>query len=293
MTKFNVGDKVRIIRDLYPHLLDKEGVITEDDGTSTTPYRVYLESGASHWKYGHMLELVTPATPPAQKKSARITALETQVAELQAKVDALESAGKYPLTTQFNRLVDVKVDRILADIERKAKPKTQLPNEQRADVIKRAKAFVADAKRTPSFGGEKAYLNSVDGGKTGHWCNVEFLVNADKRTVVALMRWRYDNSVTSRGIAKCDPDDVFNADIGKAIALARALGVEVPTEFVKAVQPTEFVLGHRLYVSTQFPNELVADRTSVDKGAVRLSFIKTHENDGETRIIDDTDAVYE
>ena len=65
----------------------------------------------------------------------------------------------------------------------------------------------------------------------------EFRVNRNKRTVVALSY--YKGRVHGRGIAKCAPDDVFNVHIGKAIALRRALGLEVPEEYVKAPQPTE------------------------------------------------------
>src|SRR5699024_6358602 len=39
------------------------------------------------------------------------------------------------------------------------------------------------------------------------------------------------------------PHEVLNACIGKAIALARALEVDVPKEFLNAVQPDELVKG--------------------------------------------------
>ncbi|TFW49265.1 hypothetical protein [Bacillus sp. 005/A4HT-01/001] len=45
------------------------------------------------------------------------------------------------------------------------------------------------------------------------------------------------------GIAKCAPTDCFNAHIGKAIALRRALGLEVPSEYLNVPQPTEVRVG--------------------------------------------------
>lgn len=77
----------------------------------------------------------------------------------------------------------------------------------------------------------------------GYAVDVSFIVNANKRTVVALMMGVSTGLVRSKGIAKCNPADVFNEHIGKAIALGRALGKDV-SEFENAVQPTEPVVGH-------------------------------------------------
>jgi hypothetical protein len=74
-------------------------------------------------------------------------------------------------------------------------------------------------------------------------CNAEFIVNKEKRTVVALLRGYESGNVYARGIAKCDPTDCFNVHIGKAIALRRALGLEVPAEYLNTPQPTEVRVG--------------------------------------------------
>ncbi|MEY8695915.1 hypothetical protein AB9M90_15260 [Bacillus safensis] len=71
----------------------------------------------------------------------------------------------------------------------------------------------------------------------------DFIVNAGKRTVVALRRSWIDGRILRRGIAKCAPNDCFNAHIGKAIALRRALGLEVPAEYLNVPQPTEVRVG--------------------------------------------------
>jgi len=96
----------------------------------------------------------------------------------------------------------------------------------REQIIEKAKRDVAEM--------EQAYMDA----------NVEsvyFVVNREKRTVVALLK--YCGTVMSRGIAKCAPDDCFNVHIGKAIALRRALGLEVPAEYLNAPQPTEVRVG--------------------------------------------------
>jgi hypothetical protein len=71
----------------------------------------------------------------------------------------------------------------------------------------------------------------------------EIIVNKEKRTVVALLKNPYKATVHARGIAKCDPSDCFNVHIGKAIALRRALGLDVPSEYLNAPQPTEVRVG--------------------------------------------------
>lgn len=63
---------------------------------------------------------------------------------------------------------------------------------------------------------------------------VDFVINADKRTVVAIVGYKNHREEISKGRAKCAPGDVFNEHIGKAIALRRALGLAVPVEYFEA-----------------------------------------------------------
>lgn len=72
---------------------------------------------------------------------------------------------------------------------------------------------------------------------------VNFVVNKEKRTVVALLKVLAGSKAAKRGIAKCAPNDCFNSHIGKAIALRRALGLPVPDEYLNAPQPTEVRVG--------------------------------------------------
>ncbi|PRS47547.1 hypothetical protein [Bacillus sp. MZGC1] len=80
----------------------------------------------------------------------------------------------------------------------------------------------------------------------------EFIINSKKRTVVALRKSSENGHVTSKGIAKCAPNDCYNVHIGKAIALRRALGLEVPAEYLNAPQPTEVRVGDVVRGRTAF-----------------------------------------
>lgn len=201
--------------------------------------------------------------------SERITALETQVAELKAELQALK---------------------------KRKKPKHLLshyptPNEQRKAVIERAKAFVAEVSERA----KGDYSNDIGNVIYRHrTTRPEFHVNAKKRTVVVLLKGAHNPVLIGKAIAKCAPDDVFNADIGKAIALGRALGLDVsefenapkPTEvvvgmvvdtyidgdFFKTVKPMKVIEGHRMY-----SNLITAEYTPYDPG---------------DKITDDTDAQY-
>jgi len=74
-------------------------------------------------------------------------------------------------------------------------------------------------------------------------CNAEFIVNEEKRVVVVLLKGFKSGKVHTKGVAKCDPQDVFNIHIGKAIALYRALGQDVPEIFTNPPQPENTEVG--------------------------------------------------
>jgi hypothetical protein len=114
----------------------------------------------------------------------------------------------------------------------------------RDDIIEMAKRDVTHLQRRMA-----THIVQTEGNKwfQDYVTKAEFIVNREKRTVVALVRlndiFEESNKVVSRGIAKCHPDDCFNAYIGRAIALRRALGLEVPDEYLNAPQPTEVRVG--------------------------------------------------
>src|SRR5699024_10490187 len=92
-------------------------------------------------------------------------------------------------------------------------------NQQRKELIEQAREFIKKRKDEKGLVSRRLGYRATN----GIICDAEFIVNEEKRTVFCLLRWQFGGRITSKGIAKCHPDDVFNADIGKAIALARAL----------------------------------------------------------------------
>jgi len=108
----------------------------------------------------------------------------------------------------------------------KATPAYASPQHYRDEIIEKAKRDVLALKDSPTS---------------------EFIVNKNKRVVAVLLKSR-SGKVIDRGIAKCAPDDCFNVHIGKAIALRRALGLEVPSEYYNAPQPMEVREGDIVYL---------------------------------------------
>lgn len=169
---------------------------------------------------------------PKPTKKQRLTTLEQKVEAMQAEIDTLKA------TQSIGKSAEAFVKAI-----EKHTPKSA--NEQRKAIIDEAKAFVEGAKnRTGGLTNRKGYYYPAKGVQ--FIADVDFIVNAKKRTVVAILRNQVGgNEISAKAIAKCAPDDVFNADIGKAIALGRALGLNV-SKFEKAVQPSEVVVGMKI-----------------------------------------------
>lgn len=105
----------------------------------------------------------------------------------------------------------------------------------------------------------------------GFACVADFIVNKEKSTVVTLLRGYSSNVVRAKGIAKCAPGDCFNVWIGKAIALRRALGLEVPAEYLNVPNPTEVRVGDVMKVS-------------VDDGTVEVKSVISTEGYGRLNV---------
>ncbi|MCL8467897.1 hypothetical protein SB658_20485 [Bacillus sp. SIMBA_008] len=111
---------------------------------------------------------------------------------------------------------------------------------RRDEIVEQAKADI-EVLKSP---GRMVNGNTSDYKVDLFGANAEFIVNREKRTVVALLKGAYSGTVVlARGIAKAAPDDCFNVHIGKAIALRRALSLAVPDEYLNAPQPTEVRVG--------------------------------------------------
>lgn len=167
------------------------------------------------------------------------------------------------------------------------------PNEQRKKTIQQAREVIENSKKLRE--GELVYIIK---GFPGYWCDAEFIVNAEKRTVVCLLKYVKNKRIVAKGIAKCMPGDVFNEWIGKAIALARALEIEIPKEFLDAVQPDEVVVGH--YVINKYQPRLKGHVTKMrpenDDAIDGIAFGHTHDDgymlSNRVTITDDTNAEY-
>jgi hypothetical protein len=109
----------------------------------------------------------------------------------------------------------------------------------REEIIKKAIKDIEDLKEL----GANYYLVEDLNCPIPWTCTVEFIENREKRTVVALMRGIRSKKIYAKGIAKCCEDDCFNIHIGRAIALRKALGLEIPEEYLNAPQPIDVQVG--------------------------------------------------
>ncbi|MEA0564059.1 hypothetical protein [Lysinibacillus irui] len=171
------------------------------------------------------------------------------------------------------------------------KPKSLTPNQQRAAIIEKAKEFVKENVAN----GRTSNRFKENGNSTfrNNFYDIDFFVK--ERKVTAVVYWLEFNKKriskpSNVGRAECSPNDVFNEHIGKAIALGRALGLDV-SEFEQVVQPNEVVVG--MEVTVNYHNETRIIEQLKSSGTVlftndRFDFVKNIES-----IINDTNAKYE
>lgn len=151
-----------------------------------------------------------------------LTSLSTKVTELEREVQTLKDANIPESTAK-------------SIVDAVAKAPKQLT---RADVVAKAQADIIWLQAVTE-NDRPVYRLPL-----ARLCTAEFIVNREKRTVVVLLRREIRKSeVVSKGVAKCAQGDVFNVDIGKAIALRRALGLTVPSEYTDAPKPEGVAVG--------------------------------------------------
>lgn len=186
---------------------------------------------------------------PAPDQAAEIIAkLTGRVGALERRVAALETAPINPRSSDLEVTVQVATDafakaaqrasvtvaEVTANLAQRAKEARQ---RKRDDIVRRAKDDVERLVDEDGFAHRR-------GGPFNTVVIEEFVVNSAKRTVVVLGFEAYGNrKKRALGIAKCAPGDVFNANLGRAISLRRALGLEIPEEYVSAPNPTEVRVG--------------------------------------------------
>lgn len=184
--------------------------------------------------------------------------------------------------------IESKLDRLLDQENAKS------PNEARKEAIEKAQEFIEEVTKKA----DADDLNEIGNDIYRNFCTIpEFIVNEEKRTIVVLAKGAVDGTILSRGKSKCAPEDVFNADIGKAIALGRAYGLDTE-EFENAPQPDEVVpgmvvedkLNGALFTVKKLqdnpePNRFPGQAFKVVEGYGWLA-------DSQVRIISDTEAEY-
>ncbi|WP_235598209.1 hypothetical protein [Bacillus licheniformis] len=119
--------------------------------------------------------------------------------------------------------------------------------------------------------------------------DITFDINRESRTVEAVAK-KPNSRTAFYGTAICAPDDCFNIHIGKAIALHRALGLEVPDEYLNAPQPTEVRVGDVVLVdSMKNIQELkvVDDGEYIGTGEYKAALTSIAVTKNLIRIIDD------
>ena len=199
--------------------------------------------GRKYWKNGDVAEVVSfndLGRPQLRRKASDTVGLAITPEELHA-IERIDD-DKKPSKKQRIEALEREVAALKAEMEAlrgTKKPKTA--NQLRSEVIADAKSFVK--KHTDKKGRACLYVpDSRPGYSSWGVSEIRFEVNAEKRTVVALAIGMDSGRVVEKAVAKCAPDDVFNADIGKAIAVGRLFGLGVE-RFVNAPKPDKLVVG--------------------------------------------------
>lgn len=290
MTEFRAGDRVRVSNPRYL-LSDKQrtgSVIRK----FSFGYEVKLDNygiitdGVLTFYARELTKIYDSST------DARLSEAESEIATLKAKVAALEKAQEPKLhRPMFTPVSAEELGRAMSHVAKAARRSLQTPNQRRADVIKRAQAFVTDLEKRA-----EAMRWNTDGNDLFRtWTTkLSFHVNSEKGVVTALAHGRHGGKLLGKAFAKCAPDDVFNADIGKAIAAGRLYGVDIPKEFTDAPKPTELVQGHVVegkYVGIGEITSMSGDKAYLNGG--NKYWRASSAIAGYVTITDDTDAVYE
>lgn len=175
-----------------------------------------------------------------------------------------ELSNRTPETVGVYELIKGGLNPQIPIVDETIEPLT--PNQQRAAIIEKAKEFIDKHDKD-------THINIHDN---------------------AIIAYKLDTA--DFGISKCNPSDVFNEHIGKAIALGRALGIDV-SEFEQAVQPSGVVVGQVIKRKNSLGNTYVRTVREFEDNKVYYTkdewswdFKESLQKD--TTIINDTNAIY-
>lgn len=261
MTKVKVKDKVKYISESNGYFTNEEMYPVVENNESDGDVVVLDDGGTRHiLTSDYLLQNFVKIS-----NKERITALETEVKRL----DKFSESLRAELTGALKRIesLEAKLVENVAIVEKSA-------NQLRAEIIEKAEAFVIHT--------------ATD--------DTHFEINGN-----IVLAWRIINKGTGyvalTGLAVCSPNDVFNEEIGRAIAVGRMEGLNV-SEFENAVHPTEFTVGQVItFVSEDAGEYKGCDYTisEIKDEQLWLGDVFYHQYwgaDWQPKVIDDTNAQY-
>jgi hypothetical protein len=275
--KANAGERVKIVAACDSRYVNGDEFVVESADITHGVFvkhpegNAYGRAGIFHSEYVVLEPTATPASSTANLPDLfaqfirdNAPAVRSYLAEIEpvksAEVTVEESVSEPPLT--------------------------------RAKVIEMARERVTELGRI----GSNPNAELPQGPFKTKFYNVEFHVNRDKRMVTALVRMgrrRSGDKPDAVGIAKCAPDDVFNADIGKVIAAERALGLTLTDAFVNAPKPAEPTVGMIVQRKSHPYDNGIRTITKKRSDSAGYWFSNGCWDFASTfSIIDDTDAIY-
>jgi hypothetical protein len=283
--KAKVGERILITnRDSEDDPYKNGDVLTvKGVGRDGVNYKTAISGFVFHEEYEVIIEEVNP-NEENEMETKQLTEysyeelLDAIKAKAQAEVRKLTIDGKEIVNAITNYGGAAKSTGVISAelLARVNSHKT--PQQQRDEIIEQAKRDVAELAKN-GFA-----RNEYDDKRV-----VKFNINKAKRTVVVLLSGYLTGIIYEKGIAKCAPTDCFNVHIGKAIALRRALGLEVPSEYLTVPQPTEVRVGDVVYISSLYSRVTAVDAPcAAGSGYVGLATAQYWVRRSKSKIIDDS-----
>lgn len=169
--------------------------------------------------------------------------------------------------------------------------KIDMRNLARKTIIEEAKRFIEKQTDPDCYVKGKRAVTY----RTFYGVIPEFHVNKKKRAVTVLLRGAGDGEILGKGVARCAESDVFNENLGKAIALGRAFNINVD-KFINAAQPGTVAVGQEFITGRGIEGKITRMDPAFDS-IFGTAFRHTHDHgwlgEEQVEIIDDTEAIYE
>jgi hypothetical protein len=246
-----VGDIYALLHSKEYHVLDpvETAPIITESAAEQSPAPTYETIEALTARVEALEETVRRMGTDLRVAREDIVLIEEGVTEdirkLEREVAALKTQTPAQTARQF---ADKVTESIAESLAHPAKTAAEIAQARRDEIVERAKSDVKDLR---AFAG--VYLSGSGGMHFWPYTSeytayvplhtVEYVVNRDKRKVTAIIKSMRHGRVYAVGRAKCAPNDVFNVHIGRAISLRRALGLEIPAEYLSVPKPTEIRVG--------------------------------------------------